>query len=173
MEQRPDVNARLAAICKTFPNARNVEITSPATREYNCIAWAMGEDSRNWWPNGHGAGYWPSGTMAELNRASFRWAFTSKGYQPCADGALVPGVEKVCLYEKGGVPTHAARQLPSGRWASKLGPDEDIEHDLSDLEGRRYGRPAVWFARPVRDPSASEVEEPVEPLEPEPPIERP
>ena len=85
----------------------------------------------------------------------------------------MPGVEKVCLYEKGGVPTHAARPLQSGRWKSKLGPDEDVEHDLSELEGKRYGRPAAWFARPVRASSAPEVEGAVEPIERAPPIERP
>ena len=66
MEQPPNVSERLAAIRKTFPNARNLEVKSPRTREYNCIAYAMGEETRNWWPNGHGAGYWPPGTMAEL-----------------------------------------------------------------------------------------------------------
>jgi hypothetical protein len=35
---------------------------------------------------------------------------------------------------------HAARQLGTGRWTSKLGPDEDIEHDDVDaLEGDHYG----------------------------------
>jgi hypothetical protein len=85
----------------------------------------------------------------------------------------VPGEEKICLYAKNGKPTHAARQLSNGRWTSKLGPDEDVEHDLSDLEGRRYGSPSAWFARPVRNSSALEVEGVVEPIESGPPIERP
>jgi hypothetical protein len=35
-------------------------------------------------------------------------------------------------------PTHAARQLPSGRWTSKLVLREDIEHDLHALSGEAY-----------------------------------
>lgn len=145
------MNGRLDAICRTFRNARSVAITSPATREYNCIAWAMGDASRWWWPIGFGDPYWPPGVMRELSRRSFEYAFVACGYAPCADGVLVPGVEKVCLYEKEAMPTHAARQLPTGRWTSKLGPDEDVEHDIADLAGRRFGRAAAWYERAVRE----------------------
>lgn len=172
MAQAPDIDARLAAILRVFPNARRLEITSAPTRDYNCVAWAMGEEGRNWWPVGHGAGYWPPGTMRRLTREAFRWAFASQGYEPCEGGALVAGVEKVCLYEKGGIPTHAALQLSTGRWSSKLGPDEDVEHDLGDLEGRRYGRPAAWFARPVRGSTTPAVAGVVARSEPQPPDER-
>ncbi|MCI0637958.1 MAG: hypothetical protein L0Y72_23715 [Gemmataceae bacterium] len=44
------------------------------------------------------------------------------------------------------MPTHAARQLPTGRWSSKLGPSEDIEHDLHALEGEIYGTIALKLA---------------------------
>jgi hypothetical protein len=37
------------------------------------------------------------------------------------------------------MPTHAARQLPNGRWSSKLGKLEDIEHALDDICGSAYG----------------------------------
>lgn len=147
---------RLNAIRNTFPNARGVAITSPPSREYNCIAWAMGEATRGWWPLSPGASgdvYWPPGVMRELSRRSFRWAFDARGFRPCDDGSLVAGIEKVALYEKDAKPTHAARQLVNGRWTSKLGPDEDVEHDLSDLEGRRYGRVAAYFERVRAEPS--------------------
>jgi hypothetical protein len=47
-----------------------------------------------------------------------------------------------------GVPTHAARLLPSGLWTSKLGEWEDIEHDLHALEGDVYGTVALLLKRP-------------------------
>jgi hypothetical protein len=47
------------------------------------------------------------------------------------------------------VPKHAARQLPSGRWTSKLGPMEDIEHALHDLTGMAYGSVVLVMKRPV------------------------
>ncbi|HMD98104.1 MAG TPA: hypothetical protein VKM93_12350 [Terriglobia bacterium] len=36
-----------------FPNlnAGNHEITSAASRLYNCIAWAAGDTQRWWWPD--------------------------------------------------------------------------------------------------------------------------
>ena len=51
-----------------------------------------------------------------------------------------PTYEKVALFvSSNGIPTHAARQLPNGRWTSKLGLLEDIEHPLRSLEGSEYG----------------------------------
>jgi hypothetical protein len=49
---------------------------------------------------------------------------------------------------------HAARQLQSGRWTSKLGDLEDIEHDLRALEDQPntpsqwpYGRVSAFMRR--------------------------
>lgn len=148
MDEPSDVIARLAAIRRTFPNAKSLDLTSARTLTYNCIAWAMGDTSKVWWPFGFDDSYWPPGVNRSLKRVSFEDAFWCEGYRKCSDGALVEGTEKVCLYENNGKPTHAARQLPNGRWTSKLGPDEDVEHDLNDLTGRRYGRPTVYFSRP-------------------------
>ncbi|TAF36353.1 MAG: hypothetical protein EAZ69_10585 [Oscillatoriales cyanobacterium] len=41
--------------------------------------------------------------------------------------------------DSNGIPTHAARQLANGKWTSKLGWLEDIEHELDGLTGDRYG----------------------------------
>lgn len=41
------------------------------------------------------------------------------------------------------------RQLPTGRWTSKLGQAEDIEHDLRALEGEIYRAVALILKRPV------------------------
>lgn len=55
-----------------------------------------------------------------------------------------------------GEPTHAARQLPSGAWTSKLGEWEDIEHDTlealegSEGRGEAYGRVALILKRERR-----------------------
>jgi hypothetical protein len=59
-------------------------------------------------------------------------------------------MEKVALHAKHGCPTHIARQLPNGRWTSKLGRWEDIEHDEFDLTGNgldEYGDIAQYFKR--------------------------
>jgi len=37
----------------------------------------------------------------------------------------------------------------SGRWASKLGRSEDIEHALHDLTGTAYGKVVLIMKRPI------------------------
>lgn len=54
---------------------------------------------------------------------------------------MEPGFEKVAVFAiSEDIPAHVARQLPNGRWTSKLGQLEDIEHELHALEGAEYGR---------------------------------
>ena len=46
--------------------------------------------------------------------------------------------------------THAARQLPGGKWTSKLGKAEDIEHDTADVvAGGIYGEVVELMKRPI------------------------
>ena len=69
------------------------------------------------------------------------------------DAAYEPAIEKVAVYldVANGTPTHLARQFEGGRWTSKIGSDEDIEHDSpAMLEGAEYGRIALIVARPRR-----------------------
>jgi hypothetical protein len=67
--------------------------------------------------------------------------FKSLGYKDCGmDASLEPGFEKVALFGSSLYHTHAARQLPNGKWTSKLGKAEDIEHDSPDIvAGGVYG----------------------------------
>jgi hypothetical protein len=68
---------------------------------------------------------------------------------PRSTTSLEVGIEKVALFENAsGKPTHAARQLRSGAWTSKLGKNIDIEHlDADDVEGPLYGSLAVVLVR--------------------------
>jgi hypothetical protein len=68
-------------------------------------------------------------------------AFRALGYESCAmDAGLESGFVKVALYGSGFSYTHAARQLPNGKWTSKLGSGEDIEHESpDDVAGGVYG----------------------------------
>ena len=113
-------------------------ITSPADPDYNCIAWTV-EDTGNWWWPGPDLEreYWPSGVTREATLSAFQAVFASFGYVACAGEHAEPGFEKVALFaDAQGKPRHAARQLPTDRWSSKLGRGADIEHELRDLEGR-------------------------------------
>lgn len=125
---------------KAFPSLSvdGYEVKSPETGNYNCIAWAVGDDSRWWWPNSI-MGYWPSGIQHDDSQGSFVQLFRSLGYEKCESEELAEGYEKVAIYAVGGQVKHVARQLKSGKWTSKLGDSYDIEHSLSGLVGNRYG----------------------------------
>jgi hypothetical protein len=128
-----------------FPRltADNHRVTSPESPDYNCVAWSAG-DTQHWWQPGV---YWPV-PVASYGLDALELAFRTLGYEPCPDGSLEPGFEKVALYASGQFYTHAARQLPSGKWTSKLGRLEDIEHDNpEDVAGGAYGEVSGFMRR--------------------------
>jgi hypothetical protein len=137
-----------------FPrlSRRNHRITSEATDEYNCVAYAIGDESRWWSP--HPDYFWPPNVLRDqANVQSYIEAFGSVGFVICADGTLEEGYEKIAIYvHPNGTPTHAARQFPNGKWRSKLGVLEDIEHDSEhDVEGTCdycYGDARTYMRRP-------------------------
>ena len=131
----------------------NCEITSPATRRYNCIAWAAKDVVRWWWPDPMNIGYWPPNAPRDVTIAAFLRAYGTLGFALCFDGVLEEGIEKIALYGKGPagaeVPTHASLQLEDGQWTSKIGPFEDIKHATPQLvDGPAYGTAICYLARP-------------------------
>jgi len=105
--------------------------TSQLDTRYNCIAWAA-NDKKHWWePTVHQDGvriFWPPYATWDTTVEAYAEAFAWFGYVLWSnDGSLEPGWEKIALYgtiENGRREAqHAARQLPDGRWTSKLGPD--------------------------------------------------
>jgi hypothetical protein len=131
-----------------FPNLTplNHRVTSPPSTDYNCIGWAVG-DTTNWWQPGlHWP--WPAHPLDE-SLDELRRVFEALGFRECLSADLVPGVEKVALYADVYGYTHAARQLENGTWTSKLGNEEDIEHDAPEVvAGGIYGRVALLMSRP-------------------------
>jgi len=122
-------------------------VTSPATTTYNCIAWSAG-DAEHWWQPGI---CWPIDTARDdCGTESLAQAFRSLGYETCSDGGLEEGIEKVALYGQSIFYTHAARQLLTGKWTSKLGRAEDIEHESPEiLAGGIYGEVVAFMSRPL------------------------
>lgn len=122
-----------------FPGlaAESYTITSEPNEAYNCIAWAAG-DQTTWWS--HASGYrWPSAGRTPLIDSLVE-VFVGLGFETCEGAAFEEGFEKVALYALGQIWKHAARQLPSGLWTSKLGLGEDIEHASPEaLCGDQYG----------------------------------
>ena len=84
---------------------------------------------------------------------AFTEMYARFGYTSCVDGSLEEGYLKVALYLKSGIPSHAARQLPTGEWGSKLGEAHDIHHrSIETLFGDMYGTTAIFFKKAIAQP---------------------
>jgi hypothetical protein len=128
------------------------KVTSPVDVRYNCIAFAAGDTTKWWWPDPQY--YWPSSIRSENTLEAYIMLFKSLGYEECAGPEVEPGFEKVAIFTGAtGKPTHAARQLETGVWASKLGKSFDIQHELEQVGGfkaKSYGRLAAYLKRPTK-----------------------
>jgi hypothetical protein len=129
------------------------QITSPRDPNYNCFAWAAGDSARVWSPSLIGSGiYWPPGIPALPTLSGTIAAYVRVGFETCDSAELEEGLEKIAIFtDSTGEPRHAARQLPTGAWTSKLGSHVDIEHsDVTAVGGLMYGEPTVFMSRPRR-----------------------
>ena len=138
-------------IPKIFPNVRasGFKQTSEMTPSYNCIAYAAGDTNRWWEPLALNR-FWPDSAPQEMTIDAYVKAFESVGFQVCDDSAVERGYQKIALYADAmNVPTHAARQLPNGRWKSKLGKAHDIEHAIDGLQGQTYGHIVLFMKKPA------------------------
>ena len=135
-------------MAEDFPRltASHYRGTSPPDVAYNCVAWAAG-DTGHWWQPGV---HWPVPTSRDdFGVGALEKAFRSLGYEACPDESLEAGFDKVAIYGFGFFYTHAARQLANGKWTSKLGKAEDIEHDSpDDVAGGIYGEVVQFMRRP-------------------------
>lgn len=160
---------------RNFPHlTRNLyEVTGDETNDYNCIALAAGDRTRWWEPDPFGVYYWPI-QKREYTVACYTELFESLGYQKCKCSLKKRSLEKVAIYHdpvgcieavdnfgmwhpavSPNSPTHAAKQLSSGTWNSKLGGWEEIEHKTlscisgTDITGKRisYGKPIQILKR--------------------------
>jgi hypothetical protein len=139
-------------LIRDFPGLINspFAVTSPKTTQYNCIAWAAEDNQSWWWPDPNFQYYWPPNIPRVATLDAFVEAFESLQYTKCADGSYEKGRTKIAIFiDNTGSPTHAARQLPNGRWTSKCGSNKDIEHELYALEGKLYGTAAFYMRKPT------------------------
>jgi hypothetical protein len=150
---------RREQLTKKYPGLQSSHfvLTSPADHTYNCFAFAAGETWRCWDPSDFGGLYWPPNVPRENSTAAWIAAYESLGYVRTHSVELEVGYEKVAIYARDGNPLHAARQITTGKWVSKLGAREDIEHDLHGLVGDIYGVVAAILERPIGDQTMLEL----------------
>ena len=134
-----------------FPGLRTTtfRVTSSADAVYNCIAWAAAVSTEWCWPLPDPAeSYWPPSVPRVVTLENFRNTFLTIGYSIATDDTLETGFEKVAIFANSqDRPMHAARQLPTGMWTSKLGQGVDIEHELHALSGEIYGTVVLMMKR--------------------------
>ena len=134
-------------------NPENSQPCSPQTADYNCLAFAAG-DTGAWWepyviPPTQPGIYWPQGVKPDNGIEDWEAALATVGFVPCADGAFDSALVKVAILGFGTTAEHATRQLVNGKWVSKLGNLEDIEHDAPEtIGGGDYGEVLRFLCRP-------------------------
>ena len=134
-----------------YLSSEGYSVESIASLDYNCIAYAADIQDQWWWPDANGDCEWPAGVKREETLESFIQAYATLGYKKCWFPWRQRRFERVALYALNGVPTHAAKQLPDGRWKSKLGRWEDIEHNTTKaVEEFLYGKAVVYLKRRKR-----------------------
>jgi hypothetical protein len=134
-----------------FPHLGNrFKKKSGSTTDYNCIAWAIGEIHRPWWPDAAPEYFWPSDLPPDETIDAFVAAFQKYGgYEICVGAHREWMFQKIAIYvDNRGVPTHAARQTWGGDWHSKIGYNIDLIHKtLFHLAGGLYGSPFCTMRR--------------------------
>jgi hypothetical protein len=138
-----DIEAAFPAIVGTSYSEE-----SPVTDIYNCIAFAFGDHENWWWPRQRYGNYWPPGFSVSDSVDVLMAIFEVHGYSECDNPEFEEGFEKVAIYSVDLRIKHAARQLRSGRWTSKLGDQEDIEHEKAEhLNSLTYGSATHFLKR--------------------------
>lgn len=75
MYRRPDLEVK-------WPNLSSTDyrVTSGKSQEYNCFAWAAGEEDRWWQPVPGEQFYWPEGVLQAETLAAYIEAYQTLGY---------------------------------------------------------------------------------------------
>src|SRR5437588_290819 len=131
-----------------IPNLDQTEYqkTSEPTSSYNCIAWVL--DRSDIWIDPTEEYDWPEDVERGYTTGSFIELFKKYGFEICDGATLESGYLKIAIYHDNlNHFHHVAKQLSSGKWTSKLGENEDIEHELSGLEGEYYGSPKIFMRK--------------------------
>jgi hypothetical protein len=135
---------------RIFPKLRSadVRVTSRATKQYNCIAWAAGTSER-WWDPAPGY-YWPPHAVRDDTLDAVITLYETIGFVVCTNRDREQGFEKIAIFADQWSYTHVARLLDTGEWSSKLGRLEDVSHrSLENLTEGDYGQVAKIMKRPV------------------------
>ncbi len=133
---------------KSFPNSfkEPFEITSPKTSEYNCLAWAL-DDNTKWYESDDDY-YWFNGIARNNTLNTIQAIFENLGFQRTDNIEFQLGIERIALFSKDNDEClHLASQIDNDKWTSKLGSSYDVIHSLKSIENGIYGKAVVFLER--------------------------
>jgi len=133
---------------KHFPNSFSepMEITSPETSDYNCLAWSLNETQK--WFDFEEDYIWFPNIENDYNLNNFVQLFENLGFSVSDSSIFETGFEKIALFSLDNEEcSHVARQTVNGKWTSKLGVSYDVLHTLSSIAGGIYGEAVVFMKR--------------------------
>lgn len=142
-------------ISTKWPNLKigdNFSYTSLKRRGFNCVAYALEFENKDWDMLVFAKIYNLDKTQLDHSANGYAKIFSEKfGFEKCDNPNLEEGFKKIALYENNeGDFTHIARQMESGKWTSKMGNYEDIEHyDLIGISGNFYGKPSMYMRKVI------------------------
>lgn len=125
----------------------NFVLKSPASYQYNCIAYAMGMHDR-WIDNADLPWHWWPPVSKGWRESDLVDAFRYFGFEECGmDDTFDESYDKVALYHNADGWTHAARIVGDGLYHSKFGASYDGTHSRGDVLQAQYGEPFAIMRR--------------------------
>ncbi len=122
--------------------AGEVRLTSPATAEYNCLAWALGVDDQSIWPDEDRLNSWPESHPRNDLIGTIVNFLIELGFEEVDHDRRESGYTKIAVHLDNLEVAHVSRLTRHGWWESKLGALADVQHDhvhsLSDDYGTAY-----------------------------------
>lgn len=134
-----------------WPELNSERILEDRNGLYNCVADALGDNRRWWWPGE----YWPEAFNFGETVQSFDALIESFGGKNLGWAGEKENSSDVLLAlftidgTDEGEPTHLMRQLSNGKWRTKMGPDWTLQiDDIGELAGGDYGDVAQFYSVP-------------------------
>ena len=133
-------------------NGINFKIVEQDDINFNCIAHSLGIRNMSIWPAKLELWVWDKSLPYINTINNFVNLYRKFNYEICEDSSWEPDYDKIALYISilscRNTVSHAAKQIDSYWWSSKMGGDELFEHDLEAIENKNVGTKYVFLKRP-------------------------
>jgi len=133
---------------KSFPNSYKepFEITSSETPDYNCLAWALNDNSK--WYESDDDYFWFNDIARDNLLTTIQKIFENLGFHQTNFAKYQIDYERIALFSiDNNECSHLARQIDEDKWTSKLGSSYDVNHSIKSIENGIYGNAVIFLER--------------------------